>query len=61
MLADGCYCAIDEGMVQPRCPRWCELIWAVFDMFTSYNLALAFIAAAIGFVLVEFLRTRTWE
>src|SRR5215469_13799733 len=43
-----------KGWSSPRCPRRCELIWALFDMFTSYNLGIAFIAAAIGSVLVEF-------
>jgi len=34
------------------------LLWALSDIFTTYNLAIAAVAAAIGFVLVEFLRTR---
>ena len=34
------------------------LIWALSDIFTRSNLAIAFVAAAIGYVLFEFLRTR---
>ena len=34
------------------------LIWAVSDIFTITNLGIACIAAVIGYILVEFLRTR---
>jgi hypothetical protein len=34
------------------------LAWAVSDIFTRSNFEIAAIAAAIGYVLVEFLRTR---
>ena len=34
------------------------LAWALMDVFTRANLEIAVIAAAIGYVLVEFLRTR---
>jgi hypothetical protein len=34
------------------------LIWALSDIFTRSNLAIAAIAAAIGYLLVEFLRRR---
>lgn len=34
------------------------LIWAVSDIFTLANLGIACIAAVIGYILVEFLRTR---
>jgi len=35
-----------------------SLAWAVQDVFTSANFAIAVIAALIGYVLVEFLRER---
>ena len=35
------------------------LLWALSDIFTIPNLAIAAVAAAIGYVLVEFLRTRS--
>jgi len=34
------------------------LMWALSDIFTPTNLEIAAVAAVIGFVLVEFLRTR---
>jgi len=34
------------------------LVWAVEDVFTSVNFAIAAIAAFIGYVVVEFLRKR---
>ena len=34
------------------------LAWASGDIFTAANLAIALIAALIGYVLVEFLRKR---
>jgi len=34
------------------------LVWALSDIFTSSNLEIAAIASAIGYLLVEFLRTR---
>ena len=34
------------------------LAWAVSDIFTRANLAIAAVAAVIGYILVEFLRTR---
>jgi hypothetical protein len=34
------------------------LLWAISDIFTLSNFEIAMVAAAIGFVLVEFLRTR---
>ena len=33
-------------------------VWAVEDVFTSANLAIAVIAALIGYVVVEFLRKK---
>jgi hypothetical protein len=35
------------------------LVWAVEDVFTSVNFAIAVIAALIGYVVVEFLRKRS--
>jgi hypothetical protein len=32
------------------------LVWAIGDIFTSANFAIALIAALIGYVFVEFLR-----
>jgi hypothetical protein len=34
------------------------LVWALSDVFTVRNFQIAVIAASIGFVVVEFLRTR---
>ena len=34
------------------------LVWALQDVFTSANFAIAVIAALIGYVLVEFVRNR---
>jgi hypothetical protein len=34
------------------------LAWAIGDIFTAANLAIALIAALIGYVLVEFLRKK---
>ncbi|MGB6481915.1 MAG: hypothetical protein WBE86_00355 [Candidatus Acidiferrales bacterium] len=34
------------------------LLWAVSDIFTTSNLEIAAIAAVIGYILVESLRTR---
>lgn len=34
------------------------LLWAISDIFTLYNFAIAVIAALIGYVFVEFLRTK---
>jgi hypothetical protein len=34
------------------------LIWALRDVFTLSNFAIATIAALIGYILVEFLRSR---
>jgi len=34
------------------------LVWALRDVFTSANFAIAIIAALIGYVLFEFLRNR---
>ncbi len=34
------------------------LVWAMADVFTSQNFAIALIAALIGYILFEFLRTR---
>jgi hypothetical protein len=36
------------------------LEWALSDVFTRSNLEIAIVAAAIGYVLVELLRTRLW-
>jgi hypothetical protein len=33
------------------------LLWAISDIFTAANFAIAAIAAVIGYILVEFLRT----
>lgn len=37
------------------------VVWAVKDIFTSSNLAIALVAALIGYVLVEILRSRLWR
>ena len=42
-----------SGMGQKR-----GLVWALSDVFTISNLEIAAVAAVIGYVLVEFLRTR---
>jgi len=34
------------------------LAWAMADVFTSFNLVIALIAALVGYVLFEFLRKR---
>ena len=34
------------------------LIWALSDVFTLPNLVIAVVAATIGYILIEFLRTR---
>jgi hypothetical protein len=34
------------------------LVWAIADVFTLSNFAIAFIAALIGYVVFEFLRKR---
>jgi hypothetical protein len=34
------------------------LVWALHDIFTIHNLAIAAIASMIGYILVEFLRTK---
>ncbi len=34
------------------------VIWALSDVFTAANFEIAAVAAVIGYVLVEFLRTR---
>jgi hypothetical protein len=36
------------------------LEWALSDVFTTSNLEIAVVAAAIGYILVELLRTRLW-
>lgn len=36
------------------------LEWALSDVFTRSNLEIAVVAAAIGYILVELLRTRLW-
>ena len=36
------------------------LLWALSDVFTRSNLAIAIVAAGIGYILVELLRTRLW-
>ncbi len=33
-------------------------LWAISDIFTIHNLEIAAIAAIIGYILVEFLRTK---
>lgn len=38
--------------------QWKGLWWAVTDVFSASNFAIAVIAAMIGYVLVEFLRTK---
>jgi hypothetical protein len=35
-----------------------DLIWALSDVFTASNLGIAIAAATIGYLLIEFLRTR---
>ena len=42
-----------SGMGQKR-----GLIWAILDIFTRSNFMIAVIAAGIGYLIVEFLRTR---
>jgi hypothetical protein len=42
-----------SGMAQQR-----GLVWALSDVFTASNLLIAVVAATIGYVLIEFLRTR---
>jgi len=42
-----------SGMGQTR-----GLLWALSDIFTINNLEIAIVAALIGYVLVEFMRTR---
>ena len=34
------------------------LVWALSDIFTSSNFFIAVLAAIIGYILVEFLRTK---
>lgn len=34
------------------------LVWALSDIFTAANFGIAAIAAAIGYILFEFLRTK---
>jgi hypothetical protein len=34
------------------------LVWAIEDMFSEVNFAIAVVAALIGYVLVEFLRKK---
>ena len=34
------------------------LLWALSDIFTSSNLLIALIGATIGYILIEFLRSR---
>lgn len=34
------------------------LIWALSDVFTARSLGIAAVAATIGYILIEFLRTR---
>jgi hypothetical protein len=34
------------------------LMWAMVDVFTSQNFGIALIAAIVGYILFEFLRTR---
>jgi hypothetical protein len=36
------------------------LEWALADVFTATNFEIAILAAAVGYVLVELLRTRLW-
>ena len=42
-----------SGMGQHR-----GLVWALSDVFTASSLEIAIVAATIGYVLLEFLRTR---
>ena len=42
-----------SGMGQKR-----GLIWALSDIFTTSNFKIAVIAAGVGYLIVEFLRTR---
>jgi hypothetical protein len=42
-----------SGMAQQR-----GLAWALADVFTAPSLEIAIVAATIGYVLLEFLRTR---
>lgn len=34
------------------------LLWAIADIFTIHNLEIAAVASIIGYILVEFLRTK---
>jgi hypothetical protein len=42
-----------SGMARQR-----GLAWALSDVFTASSLAIAVVAATIGYILLEFLRTR---
>ena len=42
-----------SGMARQR-----GFLWALSDIFTAPSLAIAVVAATIGYVLLEFLRTR---
>ena len=42
-----------SGMAHQR-----GLVWALSDIFTTSSLEIAVVAATIGYVLLEFLRTR---
>jgi hypothetical protein len=42
-----------SGLAQGR-----GLVWAMEDVFSGVNFAIAVVAAAIGYVVVEFLRKR---
>jgi hypothetical protein len=42
-----------SGMARTR-----GLVWAIRDVFTTANFAIAIVAALIGYVLFEFLRHR---
>jgi hypothetical protein len=35
-------------------------VWAISDIFTARNFEIAVVAAGIGYILVELLRTRLW-
>jgi hypothetical protein len=47
-----------SGMARKNGFAWASFVWAIEDVFTVANFAIALIAALIGYVLFEFLRKR---
>lgn len=53
------YCNLLMGEFEKSGSGWRHgLMWALNDVFTAANLLIAAIAAGIGYLLVEFLRTK---